>query len=206
MGLPTFPLQVKLNPKFNQVFEKVVVINLARRTDRLASITEQLNAHNIEFERFEAIDGQELGVSGVAACVMSHRAVIEKYKDCQSLFIFEDDAELKPDFALLWDRFIANLPDDWQMLYLGCNRIESNPVADGVGRLLQGVATHAYGAKQTIFDDLIRVSKATNPIDISYMQMQVLVPTYVALPTMVGQVAGFSDIEQSFTDYTFLLG
>jgi hypothetical protein len=206
MGLPTFPLQVKLNLRFNQVFDKVVVINLARRTDRLASITEQLNAHNIEFERFEAIDGQELGVSGVEACVMSHRAVIEKYKDCQSLFIFEDDAGLKPDFALLWDKFIANLPDDWQMLYLGCNRIESNPVADGVGRLLQGVATHAYGAKQTIFDDLIRVSKATNPIDISYMQMQVLVPTYVALPTMVGQVAGFSDIEQSFTDYTFLLG
>jgi hypothetical protein len=106
----------------------------------------------------------------------------------------------------LWDKFIANLPDDWQMLYLGCNRIESNPVADGVGRLLQGIATHAYGVKQTIFDDLIRVSKATNPIDISYMQMQVLVPTYVALPTMVGQVAGFSDIEQSFTDYTNILG
>ena len=206
MEQPTFLLQVKLNLNFNQVFDKVVVINLARRTDRLASITEQLNAHNIEFERFEAFDGQELGVSGVQACVMSHRAVIEKYKDCQSLFIFEDDAKLKPNFSFLWDRFITNVPDDWQMLYLGCNRIESTPVADGVERLLQGIATHAYGVKQAIFDDLIRVSKATNPIDISYMQMQVLVPTYVALPTMFGQFAGFSDIEQSFTDYTNILG
>jgi GR25 family glycosyltransferase involved in LPS biosynthesis len=137
---------------------------------------------------------------------MSHRAVIEKYKDCQSLFIFEDDAQLNSDFKQLWDKFIINLPDDWKMVYLGCNRIESNLVADGVERLLQGVATHAYGAKQTIFDDLIKVSKSANPIDISYMQMQVSVPTYVAIPTMVGQVPGFSNIEERFTDYTFLLG
>jgi GR25 family glycosyltransferase involved in LPS biosynthesis len=199
-------LQAKLNPKFNEVFEKVVVINLARRNDRLASITKELNAHNIEFERFEAIDGQELGISGVAACAMSHRAVIEKYKDCQSIFIFEDDAELKPDFALLWDKFIVNLPDDWQMIYLGCNRIESNPIADGVARLLQGLSTHAYGAKQAIFDNLIQLSQANQPIDLSYMQMQVSVPTYTAFPTMVGQVPGFSNIEERFIDYTFLLG
>ena len=182
------------------------MINLARRDDRLASITKELNAHGIEFERFEAIDGQELGISGVAACAMSHRAVIEKYKDCQSIFIFEDDAELKPDFALLWDKFIVNLPDDWQMIYLGCNRIESNPIADGIARLLQGVATHAYGAKQAIFNDLIQLSQANQPIDLSYMQMQVSVPTYMAFPTMVGQVPGFSNIEERFIDYTFLLG
>jgi hypothetical protein len=199
-------LQVRLKLKFNEVFEKVVVINLARRNDRLASITKELNAHNIEFERFEAIDGQELGISGVAACAMSHRAVIEKYKDCENLFIFEDDAELKPDFALLWDKFIVNLPDDWQMIYLGCNRIESNPIADGVARLLQGVATHAYGAKQSMFDSLIRASKGAEPVDLSYMQLQMSVPVYVAIPSMVGQVAGFSDIENRFTDYKYVLG
>jgi hypothetical protein len=199
-------LQAKLKLTFNEVFDKVIVINLAKRPDRMAQIKEQLDAHKITFERFEAIDGQELGITGVAACALSHREVIEQYKDCQSLFIFEDDAELHPNFEQLWDVFIANLPDDWQMLYLGCNRIESNLVANGVGRLLQGVATHAYGAKQTIFDDLIKVSKSANPIDISYMQMQVSVPIYVAMPTMVGQVPGFSNIEERFTDYTFLLG
>jgi subtilisin family serine protease len=44
-----------------------------------------------------AVGGNGLGVTGVAACAMSHRAVIEKYKDCQSLFIFEDDAEFDGD-------------------------------------------------------------------------------------------------------------
>jgi len=199
-------LVVKLKPTFNEVFEQVVVINLAKRPDRMAEIKRQLDAHKITFERFEAINGQELGVSGIAACAMSHQAVIEKYKDCQSLFIFEDDAQLNPDFALLWDNFIANLPDDWQMLYLGCNKIEWKPIADGVSRLLAGVATHAYAAKQSVFDSMIEASKGAEPIDLSYMQLQVSVPTYVAVPTMVGQVPGFSDIEQRFTDYTNVLG
>jgi len=199
-------LQAKLKPTFNQVFEQVVVINLARRPDRMAQIKAQLDAHKITFERFEAIDGQELGIGGVAACAMSHRAVIEKYKDCQSLFIFEDDAELNPNFEQLWDVFIANLPDDWQMIYLGCNRVKSETIANGVDKLLLGITTHAYGAKQSVFNSMIDVSKRAEAIDLSYMQLQVSVPTYVAVPTMVGQVPGFSDIEQRFTDYKYVLG
>jgi len=199
-------LQARLKPTFNQVFEQVVVINLAKRPDRMAQIKAQLDAHKIIFERFEAIDGQELGITGVAACALSHQAVIEKYKDCQSLFIFEDDAELDLNFKQLWDVFIANLPDDWQMVYLGCNRIESNLITNGVGRLLQGISSHAYGAKQSIFDSMIDLSKRAEAIDLSYMQLQVSVPTYVAVPTMVGQVPGFSDIEQRFTDYKYVLG
>jgi GR25 family glycosyltransferase involved in LPS biosynthesis len=195
-----------LKPTFNEVFEKVIVINLAKRPDRMAQIKAQLDAHKITFERFEAIDGQELGITGVAACALSHRAVIEKYKDCQSLFIFEDDAELHLNFEQLWDAFIANLPDDWQMVYLGCNKIDWQPIAKGIARLSAGIATHAYGAKQSVFDSMIDASKRAEPIDLSYMQLQVSVPTYVAVPSMVGQVPGFSDIEHRFTDYRNTLG
>jgi len=195
-----------LKPTFNEVFEKVIVINLAKRPDRMAQIKAQLDAHKITFERFEAIDGQELGITGVAACALSHRAVIEKYKDCQSLFIFEDDAQLNSDFEQLWDKFIVNLPDDWQMVYLGCNKIDWQPIAKGIARLSAGIATHAYGAKQSVFDSMIDASKRAEPIDLSYMQLQVSVPTYVAVPSMVGQVPGFSDIEHRFTDYRNTLG
>jgi GR25 family glycosyltransferase involved in LPS biosynthesis len=195
-----------LKPTFNEVFEKVIVINLAKRPDRMAQIKAQLDAHKITFERFEAIDGQELGITGVQACALSHCGVIEQYKDAGNLFIFEDDAELIEDFEQLWDVFIANLPDDWQMLYLGCNKIDWQPIAKGVARLSAGIATHAYGAKQSVFDSMIDASKRAEPIDLSYMQLQVSVPTYAAVPSMVGQVPGFSDIEQRFTDYRNTLG
>lgn len=199
-------LQARLKPTFNQVFEQVVVINLAKRPDRMAQIKAQLDAHKITFERFEAIDAEELGITGVQACALSHRGVIEQYKNAGNVFIFEDDAQLNSNFEQLWDVFIANLPDDWQIVYLGCNKIEWQPIAKGVAQLSAGIATHAYGAKQLVFDSMIQASKSAEPIDLSYMQLQVSVPTYVAIPTMVGQVPGFSDIEQRFTDYTNVLG
>lgn len=199
-------MQARLKPTFNEVFEKVIVINLAKRPDRMAQIKAQLDAHKITFERFEAIDGQELGITGVQACALSHRGVIEQYKDAGNVFIFEDDAELNEDFEQLWDVFIANLPDDWQMVYLGCNKIDWQPIAKGIARLSAGIATHAYGAKQSVFDSMIDASKRAEPIDLSYMQLQVSVPTYVAVPSMVGQVPGFSDIEHRFTDYRNTLG
>ena len=199
-------LQARLKPTFNEVFEKVIVINLAKRPDRMAQIKAQLDAHKITFERFEAIDAQELGITGVQACALSHRGVIEQYKDAGNVFIFEDDAELNEDFEQLWDVFIANLPDDWQMVYLGCNKIDWQPIAKGIARLSAGIATHAYGAKQSVFDSMIDASKRAEPIDLSYMQLQVSVPTYVAVPSMVGQVPGFSDIEHRFTDYRNTLG
>ncbi len=199
-------MQARLKPTFNEVFEKVIVINLAKRPDRMAQIKAQLDAHKITFERFEAIDAQELGITGVAACALSHRGVIEQYKNAGNVFIFEDDAELNEDFEQLWDVFIANLPDDWQMVYLGCNKIDWQPIAKGIAQLSAGIATHAYGAKQSVFDSMIDASKRAEPIDLSYMQLQVSVPTYVAVPSMVGQVPGFSDIEHRFTDYRNTLG
>jgi glycosyltransferase involved in cell wall biosynthesis/GR25 family glycosyltransferase involved in LPS biosynthesis len=41
----------------NEVFEKVYVINLNKRKDRLLEITQKLNRLNIDFERIEAVDG-----------------------------------------------------------------------------------------------------------------------------------------------------
>jgi GR25 family glycosyltransferase involved in LPS biosynthesis len=44
--------------QINQVFEKVLVLNLDRRPDRMAAIEAQLRGFGIDFERFDAIDGQ----------------------------------------------------------------------------------------------------------------------------------------------------
>ena len=41
----------------NQEFDRVYVINLEKRVDRLVEITQKLNRLNIDFERVEAVDG-----------------------------------------------------------------------------------------------------------------------------------------------------
>jgi len=71
--------------------------------------------------------------------------------------------------------------------------------------LMGGVALHAYGIKKDIFDDLIRLSYINEPVDVAYMQLNRSIPTYVAKPTIVNQVPGFSDIENSVKDYREIL-
>jgi GR25 family glycosyltransferase involved in LPS biosynthesis len=47
----------------NDVFEQVIVVNLDRRPDRLASVAAQLQHLGVSFQRFPAIDGQDPGVA-----------------------------------------------------------------------------------------------------------------------------------------------
>jgi len=44
----------------NKICDKVFVINLKKDTERMESITTQLKAQNIDFERFEAYDGNDI--------------------------------------------------------------------------------------------------------------------------------------------------
>ena len=50
-------------PAINEVFERVVLVNLDRRPDRLANVSAQLQHLGITFERFPAVDGQDPEVS-----------------------------------------------------------------------------------------------------------------------------------------------
>ena len=102
---------------------KVFLINLDRRPDRLAEMTERLNALGLEFERVSAFDGTmrptlhlvawvkaiifnnlRLPSAGVIGCYQSHRIVWQRMVDEEILqaLIFEDDV----------------LPGDWNSAIL----------------------------------------------------------------------------------------
>ena len=92
---------------------KVFVINLARRTDRLAEITAELAPLGIEFERVVAVDGQDFEsphqyqgllswffngfcymLPGMIASSLSHQKVWQKIVDekMPAAIVLEDDA------------------------------------------------------------------------------------------------------------------
>ena len=58
--------------KINDYFDRVIVINLDKRTDRLEKITAELDALGIEFERLSAVDAVAQGIRTVIACMQSH--------------------------------------------------------------------------------------------------------------------------------------
>ena len=118
----------------NKIVDKVYVINLEKDSERLESITTQLKAQNIEFERFEAIDGASIKndlrltthcssncPDGLKGCAISHRTLWETMieKDYKNILIFEDDAilnsNLDSELQLSWNE----IPNDFDILYLG---------------------------------------------------------------------------------------
>ncbi|MFG1377033.1 glycosyltransferase family 25 protein [Xanthobacter autotrophicus] len=92
----------------------VLLINLARRPDRLAFVRNQLDALDIAFERIEAIDGKAVDVGPGTdlispverACALSHRKAWMRFLDSAEshCLILEDDVLVAPQTK----RFVAD--------------------------------------------------------------------------------------------------
>lgn len=195
--------------KLNGFFDRVVVINLDRRQDRLKELKKQTKSLGIDFVRHSAADAKALGISNIAACVTSHRQVIENAKadGIERLLILEDDAEFVAGFAESFERLLVGLPEDWQMFYLGANTFL--PVDIGVEGLRKtdgSLTTHAYGVKAELYDILIQAASDDRwPIDLTYSELHPKVRAYAAWPSLIGQRAGYSDIESRYVDYGFAI-
>lgn len=119
-----------------QLIDKVYVINLRDNKDRLDLFNKYAIKNNIEYERFEAINGKELESNhpdilkyftidnnlskGAIGCALSHIKIWEDaYKNnYENIMIFEDDAIIFDNF---WDNLQNTynyLPDKWDILYL----------------------------------------------------------------------------------------
>ena len=133
--------------KINDYFDKVVVINLDRRTDRMEKLDSQLKDLEIEYERFSAIDAKEIGISPIIAGTQSHVAVMKKYAE-QKILILEDDALFVDGFQEKFDTVMKTLPTDWDVFYLGAlspkNTGRIDPVNEHWGKQVLTTGTQAY--------------------------------------------------------------
>lgn len=109
--------------------DKIYLINLPHRTDRLRISKIQFAKAGIEnYTIFPAIDARRLKLKGTTednqgliGCFLSHyfilqEALINKYK---RIVIFEDDMILANDFKDKFEEAMKQVPDKWQLLYLG---------------------------------------------------------------------------------------
>lgn len=112
--------------------ERAFVINLPFRADRLKSFREQFSKSKLlpEIEYWPAIHGDTCvppdnwhAGAGAWGCYRSHLAVLEYCLNNRvgNYIVFEDDAQRRPgfDFEEHLARILADLPSDWQQLYLG---------------------------------------------------------------------------------------
>ena len=191
------------------MFERVYVINLARRIDRLTLFHQRLQTYGWPFAQpivYRAIEGDKVGVppeftqgGGAYGCRMSHLRILQDciMDDVQSVLILEDDADITEDFSSRVQEFLARVPDDWEGIMLG-GQHHAPPIETdipGVVRVRYAQRTHAYAARPVYMRALQRRwGNATVHIDWCMRDWQHQHIVYAPEPWLIGQAGGRSDI------------
>lgn len=199
------------------MFDRVVVISLARRPDRLAGFIARARAAliwpSMGIEVVPAVDGREekppswwKTTPGAWGCYRSHATIVDQAiaDEVEQLVVFEDDATFLPDFA---ERFASlKIPADCQQLYLGGQHLRPpEPVAPGLVRGVNVNRTHAYALIGRAALELVRdhlqpdpaIWRARHHIDHHYgiLHQSRRIVAYAAVPWICGQAAGASDVD-----------
>lgn len=183
--------------KFNDYFPRPILINLDRRQDRLEQFDKDAKALGITYERLSAVELED----PVAGCKASHLLALTKYDD-DITFIIEDDAAFVEDFDIRFATSMENLPDDWDMLYLGAHLVTTEPANHYWLRSKISSSTHAYAVKKDVKAALIETANNYDGhIDVAYSKLHGKLKAYIARPTLVYQRASFSDIRGEEVDY-----
>lgn len=194
----------------NNFFDKVYLINLDRRTDRMNECEKEFKKYNIVYERISAFDGSKLEgnytplIRGEIGCRTSHLNIIKKAKEegLNNILILEDDFEFCDDFESKFKNYINQLPEDWQWIYFGGSHFEEpTKVTNNIYRVNKTYTTHAYAIKSEIYDKLIETLEIFEPADVRLAALQKELNTYVTIPHLIYQRDGFSDIQNNNVSY-----
>lgn len=149
--------------KLNHYFDRVVLINLARRPDRLLRIQQALEKCDWPFrapEVLRAIDGETVPCpqgwqsgGGAWGCMRSHQLALEQaiMDRVESILVLEDDACFAEDFRNGIERFLEIVPSDWDQLMFGGQHINLNGppilIKPGLYKCTDCERTHCYAVR-----------------------------------------------------------
>jgi GR25 family glycosyltransferase involved in LPS biosynthesis len=184
--------------RVNEFFDKVVVINLDRRTDRMEQLVPQLKELGIEYERFSAVDGKELDISPIIAGTMSHVQVLKKYQD-QKILVLEDDALFVDDFNEKFEEVMQTIPADWDIFYLGAllpkNTGKVTPVNEHWTRQVLTTGSQAYCINPARVNYFIENLDGYEwYIDIGLRVFGEKYNAYITQPNLITQFPSYSDL------------
>jgi glycosyl transferase family 25 len=199
----------------SKYIDKIIYINLDKRTDRRQQIENQLSNFQLDFERFEAISYPDFGCYG---CGLSHLSVIKlaKERNYKNILILEDDFEFlvsQKDFEDNLQQFFEN-NIDYNVCMVSYNLQEFVEINNSVvNKVLFAQTTSGYIVNANYYDKLIKLYEEAMPLllktrmhwiyanDIVWKEYQKQ-DNWYCFKTRIGkQRSGFSDISGSFSDY-----
>jgi glycosyl transferase family 25 len=192
----------------NNHFEKIYYLNLSRRPDRNQECIDELSKYGIVAERFNAVDAKELNLQPWMGCLLSNLEIIKtaKSKGFKNILILEDDVIFNDNFNL-FNSYIEQVPDNWDMIYLSGNHNEHsgyqiNKISENIIKCFITYSTHSFAVKSSAYDLIINylTNNQTKPVDVLYTDIQRMCNAYSLSPGITTQRVGFSDIENIVVD------
>jgi GR25 family glycosyltransferase involved in LPS biosynthesis len=203
-------------------FDKIFIINLDSRVDRLNDSLNILNQYNIEnkYERFSAItpppdfmeynDNKGRKISkGAYGLILSLYEIIKlsKEKKYKSILVLEDDFLFKnEEYSDLILTQLNNLK--WDVFYFGANLHEKlTPIDKNIYKIKHGYATHAVAYSENFYDYFLSNFNNNNIkiLDVwlsDYAQNEL--NCFCSWPILSIQRPSYSDIENKFTNYDWM--
>ena len=189
--------------KVNEYFDRVVVINLDRRPDRMEILGPQLDELGIQYERFSAIDGKKRGISPVLAGKLSHVEVL-KGQNGHKVLILEDDAHFVDGFNEKFSRVTETLPWNWDIFYLGVLLGTTGKLErynNHWHRQVVSTGTQAYCVNPNKVDYFIQKQLEWDGfVDVCYRVLASETNAYVTQPNLVTQFPSYSDLREREVD------
>lgn len=210
------------------MFSHVVCINLDRRPERWKQFQDAVPILGwLGIDRYSAVDSRLCRPPpwysaicpqpGAWGCLRTHLRIWEDALsgDWPDVLVFEDDAIFCDAFADKFSQFMANVPDDWEQIYLGGQHleVEDHPpeaVNDHVLRCHNVNRTHAYAMRPSMIQaasDTCALLPPGMPTRRSYHvdhrlgEMHKNHKVYAPRQWLVGQEHGVSDVLGGTKDY-----
>ena len=210
-----------MHSAINRFFDVVLVTNLDKRTDRMESLIIELDKFNIEASKTKTFNGHELFpelsrlMAGWKGTTLTHLNALKyaKQNNLKNILILEDDVRFSDKYMYLFDEIVKQLPDDWDMFYVGANDKHPDtillPYSDNLRKANYLYTTHAYSVNAKCFDFLIEYLtnnvESANVIDVLYTKVQPKLKCFMATPNLAWQAEGYSDVMGMDMNYNYMI-
>jgi hypothetical protein len=192
-------------------FDRIYVINLQHRLDRLTEFKKQLASAglsqffiNHKIEVFSAINIPNKGYEG---CKLSHYSIVKsaKAQGLSRILVFEDDASFIGSIENLVKSISQLKKIKWDIFYLGCNPLDPlNQLDYNLAKVKNAYTTHSIAYNSSFYDHFIK------SVDLKEFEIldewlathaQYKFSCVASYPLQFTQTAGFSNIERREVNY-----
>lgn len=193
--------------------DKIIVIGLARRTDRRERFDAEMKKLGIKSHVwFDGYDRPSLGgnpPSGNAGCTASHRGVLEliAFNKWERALVFEDDTIIRPDFSpetAANQLFVglSEVPRNAEIIYLG-GSYANNPkrrISKHVIEVSRMMTTSSYIINWTMAKKMAPHIYGGAPIDVLFSGFTEHGNSYCIHPRVFVQGPSMSDLTDSMAE------